>query len=217
MSDIVIFGAGGRVGRAAVAEAVARGHAVTAVVRDPDRHRDLADTAGVAVVRGDVTDPASVAAVAAGHRAAVNATARMDIPSQEHFVAAAKAPTEGLTEAGVGRLVVLGIATTLETGPGVRVMDAPDFPEEYRLFSQGHVAEFAALGEAPDALDWLMVVPPLDLDAAGPRTGGYRTARGRVLEGAGHISHPDLAIALLDEIDRPRHSRIQLAVADDGR
>ncbi|MGW9040548.1 NAD(P)H-binding protein, partial [Streptomyces sp. NPDC055721] len=57
---IVVFGAGGRVGRAAVAEAVARGHRVTAVVRDPAAYRDL-EGAGVELVRGDATDAASVA------------------------------------------------------------------------------------------------------------------------------------------------------------
>ncbi|HEX2312530.1 MAG TPA: NAD(P)H-binding protein, partial [Thermomonospora sp.] len=42
MGKIIVFGAGGRAGRAAVAEAVRRGHEVTAVVRDPARHPDLA-------------------------------------------------------------------------------------------------------------------------------------------------------------------------------
>ncbi|MFD6812102.1 NAD(P)H-binding protein, partial [Streptomyces anthocyanicus] len=69
---IIVFGAGGRVGRAAVAEAVARGHRVTAVVRDPARHPGL-EAPGVTVVRGDVTDPESVAALAAGHDAALHA------------------------------------------------------------------------------------------------------------------------------------------------
>ncbi|GAA1359578.1 NAD(P)-dependent oxidoreductase [Streptomyces beijiangensis] len=213
MSSIVIFGAGGRVGRAAVAEAVTRGHQVTAVVRDPRRHLDLAGP-GISVVRGDVADAASVASAAAGHTAAINASARLDIPSRDHFVAAAEALIDGLDKAGVRRLLVLGIATTLESSPGVRLMDSPDFPEEYRTFSQGHVAEFETLSEAGPGLDWLMVVPPMNLDPAGPRTGRYRTADGTVLDGAGHIAHPDLAIALLDEIDEPRHHRIQLAVAD---
>ncbi|MFI6058291.1 NAD(P)-dependent oxidoreductase [Streptomyces sp. NPDC051286] len=212
-SRIAVFGAGGRVGRAAVAEAVRRGHTVTAVVRDPARCPDLA-CPGIKVVRGDATDPGSVAAVTAGHDAAVNASARLDIPSEEYFVAAAQALVAGLGSAGVRRLVAVGIASTLETAPGVRVMDAPDFPEAYRAFSQGHVAEFETLTAAGEELDWVMVVPPMDLDVAGPRTGRYRSAVGTVLDGTGHISHPDLAIALLDEIDTPRHHRIQLAVAD---
>ncbi|MFJ7961287.1 NAD(P)-dependent oxidoreductase [Streptomyces sp. NPDC096319] len=211
--SIVVFGAGGRVGRAAVAEAVARGHRVTAVVRDPAAYRDL-EGAGVTLVRGDATDAASVGALAAGHDAAVNAAVRLDVPSVDFFTAAAKAMVAGLTEAGVGRLLTLGIATTLETAPGVRIMDAPDFPEQYRTFSQGHVAEFELLtAEAGPGLDWLMVVPGLDLNAEAERTGGYRTAVGRVIEGPGRISHADLALALLDEIDHPRHSRVQLAVS----
>ncbi|MFF5764986.1 NAD(P)-dependent oxidoreductase [Streptomyces tanashiensis] len=211
--NIVVFGAGGRVGRAVVAEAVARGHRVTAVVRDPAAHRDL-EGAGVALVRGDATDAASVAALAAGHDAAVNAAVRLDVPSADFFTAAARALVTGLTAAGVGRLLTLGIATTLETAPGVRLMDAPGFPEEWRTFSQGHVAEFELLAaEAGPGLDWLMVVPPMDLNAEAERTGGYRTAVGAVIDGPGRIAHADLALALLDEIERPRHSRVQLAVS----
>ncbi|MFE2555818.1 NAD(P)-dependent oxidoreductase [Streptomyces sp. NPDC059352] len=210
---LVIFGAGGRVGRAAVAEAVSRGHRVTAVVRDPAAHRGL-EGAGVSLVRGDATDAASVAALAAGHDAALHTAARLDLPSEEYFTAAAKALVAGLGEAGVRRLLTLGIATTLETAPGVRLMDAPEFPAEWRAFAQGHVAEFELLtAEAGPELDWLMVVPPLDLNAEAERTGGYRTAVGSVVEGPGRIGHADLALALLDEIERPRHSRVQLAVS----
>ncbi len=212
MARIVVFGAGGRVGRAAVAEAVRRGHAVTAVVREPGRHPELAAAAGVAVVRGDATDPAAVAAAAAGHDAAVNATARLDVPSVEHFTAAARALLDGLGRAGVGRLLVLGIATTLETAPGVRIMDDPQFPAEYRAFSQGHVAEFELLAAEAGALDWLMVVPPVDLTPGAPATGRYTSAVGTVT-GTGRISHADLAVALLEEIESPRHHAVQLAVS----
>ncbi|MEU0405168.1 NAD(P)H-binding protein [Streptomyces sp. NPDC006197] len=211
--NIIVFGAGGRVGRAAVAEAVARGHRVTAVVRDPAAYGDL-EGAGVTLVRGDATDSASVAALAAGHDAALNAAVRLDVPSADFFTAAAKALVTGLTEAGVGRLLTLGIVTTLETAPGVRLMDAPDFPADWRTFAQGHVAEFELLtAEAGPGLDWLMVVPPMDLNAEADRTGAYRTAVGTVLDGPGRIAHADLALALLDEIERPRHSRVQLAVS----
>ncbi|MEU9603258.1 NAD(P)H-binding protein [Streptomyces sp. NPDC048057] len=209
---VLVFGAGGRVGRAAVAEAVRRGHPVTAVVRDPARHRDLAGD-GVTVARGDATDAASVAALAPGHRAAINAAVRMDVGSEEFFVGAAKAMVSGLAQAGVRRFLALGIASTLEVSPGVRMMDGPDFPEQHRVFSQGHVAEFDALRASADALDWLMVCPPLELAPEVPRTGRYRTADGTLFEGGGRISHADLALALLDEVEAPRHHRIQLAVS----
>lgn len=209
--DLVVYGAAGRVGRAVVTEAVTRGHRVTAVVRDPDRAFGLGSDA-VTVVRGDVTDHASVAATATGHRAAINTTFRLGVPSEEFFVAAAKALVAGLTAAGVGRFVTLGVTSTLETAPGVRLMDDPGFPEPARVFSRGHAAEWELLRAAAGSLDWLMVCPP-DLSSGHPRTGRYRTAEGTVIPG-GRICHDDLARALVDEaVDAPRHRRIQLAVA----
>ncbi|GAB2720926.1 NAD(P)-dependent oxidoreductase [Kitasatospora kifunensis] len=90
MSRIAVFGAGGNAGRRAVAQAVARGHQVTAVVREPARHPELAGP-GVSVVAGDVTDPMSVTAVSAGHDAVVSTVCRADLPSVEFYSAATRA------------------------------------------------------------------------------------------------------------------------------
>ncbi|MEU6927442.1 NAD(P)H-binding protein [Streptomyces sp. NPDC046631] len=215
-SRIVVFGAGGRAGRRAVAEAVARGHRVTAVVRDTDKYRDLAGD-GVSVVAGDMTRADSVAEVAAGHDAAIGAAARVDMPSEEFYVGAAHALLDGLARAGVGRLVFLGIGSTLETAPGVAVHDAPGTPEEHRAFSLGHAAALDVLRAAETDIDWLVVAPPpVFLDEDAPRTGTYRTGDHRVLppaDGASGFSYADLAVALIDEIDSPKHHRSLTAVA----
>src|SRR3954453_4479010 len=113
MSKIIIFGAGGRAGRAAVAEARRRGHDVTAVVRDVARHRELAAD-GVLVATGDVTDAATAAQLAKGHDAAINAAADLQTPAGIFFPAAARA----LLTAGVDRLVSVGLASALETSSG---------------------------------------------------------------------------------------------------
>ncbi|MCX4867013.1 NAD(P)H-binding protein [Streptomyces sp. NBC_00257] len=215
-SRIVVFGAGGRAGRRAVAEAVARGHRVTAVVRDAGKHRGLAGE-GVSVVAGDVTRADSVAEVAAGHDAAINAAGRLDMPSAEFYSSAAHALLDGLTRAGVGRLVLVGIGSTLETAPGVVVHDAPGFPEEARAFSLGHTAELDVLRAAETDIDWLVIAPPpVILDNEAPRTGRYRTGDNRVLpavDGATSFSYADLAVALIDEIESPKHHRSLTAVA----
>ncbi|MGN5635554.1 NAD(P)-dependent oxidoreductase [Streptomyces sp. AC154] len=212
--SIVIFGAGGRAGRRAVAEAVSRGHQVTAVVRDPSAYRDLAG-AGVSVVPGDVTDAESVAAVAAGHDAAISAAGRMDMDSSEFYVSAAHALLGGLPRAGVGRLVLVGIGSTLETAPGVMVHDMPGFPEAARNFSLGHAAELDVLRAAETGIDWLVVAPPpVMLDDEAPRTGRYRTGGEQVMaDGAPSFSYADLAVALIDEIETPKHHRSLTAVA----
>ncbi|MFE9854529.1 NAD(P)-dependent oxidoreductase [Streptomyces sp. NPDC005780] len=213
-SRIVVFGAGGRAGRHAVAEAVARGHQVTAVVRDPARYTDLAG-AGVTMVAGDVTRADSVAEVAAGHDAAISAAGRLDMPSDAFYVGAAHALLDGLARAEVGRLVLIGIGSTLETAPGVAVHDAPGFPEEARAFSLGHTAELDVLRAAETDIDWLVIAPPpVMLDDKAPRTGRYRTGGEQVIaDGAPSFSYADLAVALIDEIETPKHRRSLVAVA----
>jgi hypothetical protein len=216
MSKIVIFGAGGRAGSDTVSEAVARGHQVTAVVREPTKHLHL-DGDGVSLVAGDVTEADSVALTAAGHDAAINAAVRLDVPSREFFTGAAHALLNGLGRAGVGRLVLVGIGTMLETAPGVMVHDAPGFPAEGREFSLGHAAELDVFRDADTEVDWLVLAPPpVVLDHDAPRTGRYRVGGGQVLsggDGSASFSYADLAVALVDEIETPKHHRTLAAVA----
>lgn len=69
--QITVFGAGGATGRLVVAEALKRGHAVTAFVRTPGKlqlqHERLA------IAQGDATDPRAVGAAVAGAEAVVSA------------------------------------------------------------------------------------------------------------------------------------------------
>ncbi|MFJ8444237.1 NAD(P)-dependent oxidoreductase [Kitasatospora griseola] len=207
MYRIIIFGAGGRAGRAAVAEAVRRGHHVTAVVRKPGAYPDLT---GLRVVAGDATDADSVAELAAGHDAAVMAAYDAGARPDAFFAAAAHALVEGLARAGVGRLITLGLAATLELAPGTPLMDAPGFPQEYRPFALAHAAGSAVYRAADTVLDWLIVGPAGDFDHTAAPIGRYAVTAGDV---AARVTHADFARALLDEIDTPRHHRTQLGIA----
>jgi uncharacterized protein len=185
MGRIAVFGAGGRAGRAAVGEARRRGHQVTAVVRDPAEYGDLA-AGGVRLVAGDVTDVDSVARVAVGHDAAISAVYDAGAQPDVFFTGAARALLDGLARAGVGRLLVVGLASVLKTAAGVD-----------------------ALRAATTELDWLVVSPAGDFDHGGGRTGRYRAA---AAEAASRVSYADFAVALLDEIDTPKHHRSHLGV-----
>ncbi|MGW0199259.1 NAD(P)-dependent oxidoreductase [Nonomuraea sp. NPDC003201] len=244
MSKIVVFGAGGRAGVRVVAEAVGRGHEVTAVVRDPGKYAGVWGSSGagssgagssgagssgagssgagssgagssgarVRVVAGDVTDLAGVAEVAAGHDAAVQVAARLDMSSEEFYTAAARALVGGLGQAGVSRLVAVGIGSLLEVSPGVRLVDTPDFPAEARAFSLGHAAELEVFEKS--GLDWVVLAPPpVLLDESASRTGRYRIGGGEVPALEPAFSFADLGVAVVDEVERPRHHRVQVAVS----
>lgn len=207
---VIVFGAGGRAGRAAVEEAVRRGHNVTAVVRDPSTHAVAEDAVGVGSVRvvaGDVMDADAVARLAAGHDAAIHAAA--DLGAADFFSGAARALLDGLGKAGVRRLVSVGLASVLETSSGALLMDTPGYPQEYRGFYLSHAAGTAVLREVDGELDWVVLSPAGDFDHGGGRSGSYRTAPA---EANSRISYADFAIAVLDEIDAPKHHRVHVGV-----
>jgi uncharacterized protein len=205
--DVVVFGAGGRAGRRAVAEAGRRGHAVTAVVRDPARHGDLGEAR---LVRGDVTDSANVAEVAAGHDAAVAAAVDLSADPAEFFTNSTRALTAGLAKAGVSRLVVVGLAAVLPGASGAALMDEPGYPNEYRAFYLGHAAGLAELRGSD--LDWVYAAPAGDFDHEGTPTGRYRVAEHA--DRASRITYSDFALALLDEVEAPRHHRATISVRE---
>ncbi|MGT2528899.1 NAD(P)-dependent oxidoreductase [Streptomyces nojiriensis] len=187
--QIIVFGARGRVGRAVVAEARARGHRVTEAGR----------------AEGDVTSAADVARLAAGHDAAVVAVYDPQAAPGEFFPAVARALAAGLPRAGVGRLVGVGLASVLATESGVALMDTPGYPQEWRAFYAGHGAGTEALrAAAPDALDWAVLSPAGDFadDDADPPApaGGYALAPA---DAAARITHADFARAVVDEATAP--------------
>ncbi|MFD5076746.1 NAD(P)-dependent oxidoreductase [Streptomyces sp. NPDC058371] len=226
MAGIVVFGAGGRAGRAVTDEARRRGHRVTAVVRDPGRYPEPGAD-GVTVARGDVTDPGAVAEVVGGHAAAVHAVSPFSGPEQgfdsldpEFFVKAADALLGGLAGAGVGRLVAVGLFAHLVGADGRAVMDDPAaFPAEIRPFALAHAAGLRRLreatergGEAGAGVDWVMLTPPARLEVGAPRTGRYRLGGERAPDADAWLSYADLAVAVLDEIETPTLHRTRVSV-----
>ncbi|MEU1755182.1 NAD(P)H-binding protein [Micromonospora matsumotoense] len=216
MTKIVVFGAGGKAGRAIVAEAASRGHEVVAVVRDTARYADLAGS-GVEVVAGDVTEQSQVAALVKGAGAVVNAVAPGAGDTMgTFFTAAASALVDAVAETGGGRLVAIGLSAYLDAAPGVRVMDTPGFPAQFQDFAKAHAAALDVLREAPATVEWSVVVPAMEFDPEGDRTGTYRTGDTGMLtdaDGASRISYRDFAIAVLDEAERGAHPRTHFAVA----
>ena len=202
MSKLLVFGAGGRAGRAAVDEAKRRGHEVTAVVRNPSKYKDS--------VEGDVTDVERIAELAAGHDAVIAAVYDGGSDPAEFFPKAAGALVDGLGKAGVARLVWVGLTSILPTEDGTLLMDTPGYPQEYRGFFLAHAAAAEVFANAPE-LDWVSVAPAGDFEHERPvRTGVYRIVSA---DADLRISYADLAIALVDEIDDPRHHRTRYGVA----
>ncbi|MFI1582255.1 NAD(P)-dependent oxidoreductase [Embleya sp. NPDC020630] len=220
MARIALFGANGGIGVHILREALGRGHHVTAVVRDPARlageeHERLT------VVTGDATDPASAASVAAGHDALVSAIGGGYVDGAAHaalVVTAAKALTEGLRSLGDAApsrgLFVVGGAGSLRTPGGDRVWDAQGIPELAVQIMRGQGAALDHYRTVTD-VTWTYLSPAADI-GPGERTGAYRTGRDDLVvdaDGVSRISVADYAVALLDEIETPKHTGERFTVA----
>lgn len=205
---VVLYGASGMVGSRILTELVSRGHQVTAVVRNPAK----ITAAGVRALKGDATEADSVAQTAKGADAAISSYAP---PKGEEptLSAAVYALLDGLTEAGVKRLIVVGGAGTLEVAPGVQLVDAPGFPEAYRDIAMAHRDILPILKES--ALDWTCLSPAAFIQP-GERTGKFRLGGTSFMvdeKGESRISAEDYAVALVDELENPQHIRQQFTVA----
>jgi putative NADH-flavin reductase len=208
---IALFGATGMIGSRILQEALRRGHEILAIVRHPEA---VTAAPGVRSIHGDATDAASVAATAAGADVAVNAYSPQSGP-QDDLSRNAHALIEGLPQAGVPRVIIVGGAGSLEVAAGTLLEDAPDFPPAYAPRARAQKAQldvFRSLGKPP--LVWTFVSPPPTI-APGERTGKYRLGGDQLLvddAGESKISAEDYAVAILDEIEKPAHPNTRITV-----
>lgn len=208
---IALIGGTGFVGTAVLAELSQRGHDVIALARDTAKYRTQS---GVTPVQADVTDAAQVERAVAGADAVISAyNPGWSSPElYERFMAGTRATVAGTKRAGVKRLLIVGGAGSLFVAPGVQLMDTPEFkamvPAPMLPGVQG-ARDALALLRGENELEWVFLSPPGKL-APGERTGQFRLGGDDLLMKNGEptgISVADLAVVIVDEIERPAHIR----------
>ncbi len=208
---ITVFGATGGIGQEVVGQALAAGHEVTAVVRDPDRLPASLDRAALhAVVRLD--DPAAVRAAAAGRDAVLSGLGSRGRKANGVAERLTGRIVSAMEAEGVRRLLVVSAAPV---GP-----EPADDPLVDRLMRRAIGAVLAELyadlarmeaALARSATDWTSVRPPKLTDGA--RTGVYRKVVGGTPRSGRSISRADVAHAMLALIDDPAAVKQGVGVA----
>jgi uncharacterized protein len=214
---VALIGASGYVGSRVLAEALQRGHSMTALVRHPEK---IAAHARLSVQAVDVLKVDELAKALAGHDVAVSAfnpergSRAPDV--YERHVAGHKAIIAAVKKSGVTRFIAVGGAASLKTASGQEYLDSPEFPADYAPFKAGirGTRELYYLLQKEPHLDWVFLSPSVHL-TPGTRTGRYRVGKDHVLydaEGLSAISLEDYAVALLDELEQPKHHRERFTV-----
>ena len=202
MSKIAIIGATGRAGSQLLEEALRRGHSVTAIARDTSK---VGERAGVVSKNVDVLDAQALQAAVTGHDVVISAAHFATIPSA--------AVIEPVKKAGVKRLLVVGGAGSLLLPDGTRVIDSEGFPEAYKAEASAGAVFLEDL-RREQQLDWTFVSPSAEF-VEGERSGTFRLGKDDLLvssAGRSWITFADYAIALIDEVETPKHARQRFTV-----
>jgi hypothetical protein len=209
---IALIGAGGMIGQRIAQEALRRGHAVTALVRDPARYGEAYPE--IPAAKADARDAAALAGAIAGHDVVISSFGpNHQSGDVQDYPRVARALIEAVGRTEGQRLLVVGGAGSLEVAPGVALYDTPEFPAAWLPLAKAH-GESLALYRTAD-IDWTFLCPPALIEP-GERTGMYRVGGEQLLtdaNGQSAISAEDYAVALLDEIERPQHLRQRFTVA----
>jgi uncharacterized protein len=225
---IGIIGASGNIGSRILAEATARGHETVAFTRNgaakkgtPWRDLDIFDLAalGAAAKSLDVV----VSSYHPGNTARDPRDAiQRAISDPGMYRRAAANLLKALESRPATRVIVVGGAASLEIAPGVTADDddgrmrgilrSLGVPEEYVAAVKGHHEALNLLRQSNRK--WTYASPSADIHA-GTRTARFRVGGDQLLvdaDGRSSISYEDFAVAILDEIEHPRHIQRRFTV-----
>ncbi|HZB65420.1 MAG TPA: NAD(P)H-binding protein, partial [Nitrososphaeraceae archaeon] len=203
---LAIIGASGFVGSQLLAEALRRGYMVTAFVRAP-QNITLQDK-NLIVKKVNILNENELSSFLIGHDIVLSAyNPGWKNPNiYNDFIIGSKSIQNATKKAGIKRLLVVGGAGSLEIKPGVQLVDTPEFPVDIKQGALGARDYFNILRKEDD-LDWTLLIPAITMtkETSGIRTGKYRIGINQPVfdqEGESKISVEDLAVALLDEVEK---------------
>ena len=217
MANVVLIGATGFVGSAILNELLARGHKVTAVVRNAAK---LPKNDNLTAVEEDVANVDAIANIAKGKDAVISAynpgwnNPQMGKINDENYPKI----VEAVKKSGVKRLLIVGGAGTLFVKPGVRVVDTGVIPDAIidAVRSLGNF--YLNYLTREHDLDWVFFSPAGAFEDAdkGKRTGKFRLGKDDLIvdpaTGTSHISVQDYAISMVDELEKPAHHKERFTI-----
>ena len=219
---LTIVAATGGIGRQLLEQAIAAGHDVTAVARNPQNLSPVPARAVAADLAS--ADPAALQPAVAGADAVLSALGPRAKADAGVAARGTKVITQAMQAAGVRRVIVVSaapIGTVPSPGrphpprhdPGdgfvIRYLADPIVKRALRE----HYADLARMEDVLRAsdLDWTAVRPPRLTDK--PVTGRYRTAYGQNLRRGLFVSRADVAHYMLSILDQPGTFRQTIGIA----
>lgn len=195
---LTVFGATGGVGGEIVRQALAAGHEVTAVVRDPARLSAAGE--GLEVFRAELTDPEAVRAAVSGRDAVLSGLGARKKADAGITTVVTRSVVRAMEAEGVRRLVVVSAAPVGPPAEREPVADRIVGALVSKILKPVYDDLRAMEADlASSATDWTSVRPPRLQDR--PVTGVYRKVVGGTPTSGRFIGRADVAHAMLAVID----------------
>ncbi len=203
---VVLYGATGKAGSRILSELIARKHDVTAVARDVSKLPP-----GVKKVQDDLSNVDSITTVISGADAVVSAYGP-PADDTDQLIGVTERLLTAIRKTKATRLIVVGGAGSLEVAPGVTLLASGHLPAPWIPIATSHENVLKML-EASD-VNWTYFSPAAFFEP-GERTGKFRLGTNALISdanGQSRISMEDYAIALVDELEKPKHERAQFTI-----
>ena len=206
---LAVIAANGQAGKAIVEEAIKRGHEVTAIVRSENKSqaqsvilKDLFD-----LTKDDLIGFDAVVSAFGAHTPDTLPLHSKSIDLFDQLLAGIS--TRLIIVGGAGSLYIDETKTT-------RLLDTPDFPEEFKPLAKAQADELDLL-RTKNNLNWTFVSPAADFIPDGEKTGHYILA-GEIFttngKGISQISYADYAIGLVDELEKGHHIKERISLLE---
>lgn len=214
---IALIGATGFVGSAVLKEALLRHHDVIAILRHPEKLK--VQDKHLFVIQCDIMDTNKLSLFLKGQDIVISAYnsgwSNPDI--YKEFLKGSQSIQSAVRQSGVKRYFVMGGAGSLFISQGEQLVDSPEFPA---IFKRGATAarDYLDILKNEKSLEWTYLSPAIEMNPSLPhqRTGKYGTGRDEPVfdnNKRSTISVEDLAVAVLDEAEHPKHIRKRFTVA----
>jgi len=222
---LTIFAASGGIGRQVLEQALAAGHDVTAVVRNPKKLTREEEELRIVSADLAAADPAVLESAVAGADAVLSGLGARKASEAGIASQGTRAIVRAMQATGVRRLVVVS-AAPVYTVPSPGRPKPPKHDPGDGFFMRNLLSPltkaalrkpYADLALMEDVvqesrLDWTIVRPPRLTN--GPLTGTYRTAYGQNLQRGIFVSRADVAHLMLRALEQPETIKQTIGIAN---
>lgn len=201
---ITILGAGGNIGQRISKEAAARGHELSLITSKPKSFFGFGDEGKVSTQKADIFQTEALAAAFNGSDVVISSYA----PPQDNNQVLTEASTSLLQAAKIAgvRVIAVGGAGSLYVAEDIQLVDAPEFPAEYKAVALAHKDALENVYYKEKAVSWTNISPAAYI-FEGERTNKFRIGENNLIadsEGQSAISMEDFAVAILDEVENKK-------------